>query len=79
MMKFLTLEDGQLGVLLDDAVVDVGAAAAALSAVSPATTLQALIDAGDEAVTRVHELALQARAAGAACRAYAETRPRALV
>jgi 2-keto-4-pentenoate hydratase/2-oxohepta-3-ene-1,7-dioic acid hydratase in catechol pathway len=77
MMKFLTLEDGQLGVLLDATVVDVGAAAAALSTVPPATTLQALIDAGDEAARRVQELALQAKAAGAACRAYAETRPRA--
>jgi 2-keto-4-pentenoate hydratase/2-oxohepta-3-ene-1,7-dioic acid hydratase in catechol pathway len=38
-----------------------------------------LIDAGDEAAMRVHELALQAKAAGAACRAYAETRPRAPV
>jgi len=77
MMKFLTLEDGQLGVLLDDTVVDVGAAAAALADAAPATTLQALIDAGDEAAMRVHELALQARTAGVACRAYAETRLRA--
>jgi 2-keto-4-pentenoate hydratase/2-oxohepta-3-ene-1,7-dioic acid hydratase in catechol pathway len=46
-----------------------------LSEDSPARTLQALIDAGDEAVTRVQELALQAKAAGVACRAYAETRP----
>jgi 2-keto-4-pentenoate hydratase/2-oxohepta-3-ene-1,7-dioic acid hydratase in catechol pathway len=75
-MKFLTLENGQLGVLLDDTVVvDVGAAALALSEVPPATTLQALIDAGDEAVTRVQELALRATTAGVACRAYAETRP----
>ncbi len=76
-MKFLTLEDGQLGVLLDDTVVDVATAADALSAASPAATLQALIDAGDAAATRVHELALQAKAAGVACRAYAEARPRA--
>jgi len=74
-MKFLTLEDGQLGVLLDGTVVDVGAAAVALSAASPASTLQALIDAGDTAVMHVQELALQAKAAGAACRGYAETRP----
>jgi len=76
-MKFLTLEDGQLGVLQDDTVIDVAAAAAALSVVSPADTLQALIDAGDKAATRVHDLALQALAAGAACRPYAETRPQA--
>ncbi len=76
-MKFLTLENGQLGVLLGATVVDVGAAAAALSAVSPATTLQALIEAGDEAAMRAQELALRAKAAGVACRAYAETRPRA--
>jgi 2-keto-4-pentenoate hydratase/2-oxohepta-3-ene-1,7-dioic acid hydratase in catechol pathway len=76
-MKFLTLEDGQLGVLLGTDVVDTGAAAVALSEDSPAMTLQALIDAGDEAVTRVQQLALRAKAAGVACRAYAETRPRA--
>jgi 2-keto-4-pentenoate hydratase/2-oxohepta-3-ene-1,7-dioic acid hydratase in catechol pathway len=76
-MKFLTLENGQLGVLLGATVVDVGAAAAALSAVSPATTLQALIEAGDEAAMRAQELAQRAKAAGVACRAYAETRPRA--
>jgi 2-keto-4-pentenoate hydratase/2-oxohepta-3-ene-1,7-dioic acid hydratase in catechol pathway len=74
-MKFLTLENGQLGVLLDDTVVDVGAAAVTLSADCPATTLQALIDAGDVAVMHVQELAIRAEAAGAACRAYAETRP----
>jgi len=56
-------------------VIDTGAAAVALSMDLPAVTLQALIDAGDEAVTRVQELALQAKAAGVACRAYAETRP----
>ncbi|MGD8630007.1 MAG: fumarylacetoacetate hydrolase family protein [Gammaproteobacteria bacterium] len=76
-MKFLTLEDGQLGVLLGTDVVDTGAAAVALSEDSPAMTLQALIDAGDEAVTRVQQLALRAKAAGVACRTYAETRPRA--
>jgi len=76
-MKFLTLEDGQLGVLLGTDVVDTGAAAVALSEDSPAMTLQALIDAGDEAVTRVQQLALRAKTAGVACRAYAETRPRA--
>ena len=74
-MKFLTLENGQLGVLLAATVVDVGAAAVALSEVSPATTMQALIDAGDVAAMRVQELALRAQAAGVACRAYAETRP----
>jgi len=74
-MKFLTLEDGQLGVLFGDTVVDMGAAAVALSEDSTVMTLQALIDAGDEAVNRVHELALQAKAAGVACRAYAEVRP----
>ena len=76
-MKFLTLEDGQLGVLLDTTVVDAGAAAVALSEDLPAMTLQALIDAGDEAVTRMQALALRAKAAGVACRAYAETVPRA--
>lgn len=76
-MKLLTLEEGQLGVLLDDTVIDVGAASKALSVECPATTLQALIDAGDTAATRVMELALQAQAACVANRPYAETRPRA--
>jgi 2-keto-4-pentenoate hydratase/2-oxohepta-3-ene-1,7-dioic acid hydratase in catechol pathway len=76
-MKFLTLEGGQLGVLLDDTVIDVNAAAAARSAVPPVTTLQALIDAGDEVAVQVQELALEAKLAGAACQAYAETRLRA--
>ena len=74
-MKFLTLEDGQLGVLFGDTVVDMGAAAVALSEDSTVMTLQALIDAGDEAVTRVHEVARQARDAGIACCPYAEIRP----
>ena len=77
MMRFLTLEEGQLGVLLDDCVVDVGAAAAALSETALATTLQALIEAGDEAALKTRELALRAQAADIACRPYAETRPRA--
>jgi 2-keto-4-pentenoate hydratase/2-oxohepta-3-ene-1,7-dioic acid hydratase in catechol pathway len=76
-MKFLTLEDGQLGVLLGDTVIDAGAAAIALSESAPVSTLQALIDAGDEAAARVHDLALRAKVAGAACRATAETRPQA--
>jgi len=76
-MKFLTLEDGQLGVQLDDSVVDVGMAAAELSAFTPATTLQALIEAGDAAAMQVQELAQRAQAAGVACRAYQDTRPQA--
>ncbi|HYQ71648.1 MAG TPA: fumarylacetoacetate hydrolase family protein [Gammaproteobacteria bacterium] len=76
-MKFLTLEDGQLGVLLDADVIDVSAAAAALSEAAPATTLPALIEAGDTAVKHAGDLALRAQAAGVACRPYAEARPRA--
>ena len=46
-MKFLTLEEGQLGALVDGAVVDIVAAAEFLSVTAPAATLEALIIAGD--------------------------------
>jgi len=74
-MKFLTLEGGQLGMLFDATVVDVAAAAAALSEVAPARTLQALLDAGDEATAQVRGLAERALAAGVACRAHDEVKP----
>ena len=42
-MKFLTLEGGQLGALIDTTVIVIPAAAGALSAICPATKLQALV------------------------------------
>ena len=45
-MKFMTLEDGQLGALIDDSVIDIPAAAEALSEPCPARTLQVLVEAG---------------------------------
>ena len=74
-MKFLTLEDGQLGALLDTTVVDIGAAAMGLSTECAVNTLEALVQAGDETAAAVWRLAQQALAAGIACRPYAEVRP----
>ncbi len=76
-MKFLTLENGQLGALVNDTVVDLPAAAATLPATMPADTLERLIEAGDEAATRAWELASRAVVQGDACRPYNEVRPRA--
>ena len=74
-MKFLTLEDGQLGALLDGTVVDVVAASRDLSIELGVNTLEALVHAGDEVAAEVWMLAQQALAAGVACRPYAEVRP----
>ncbi len=74
-MKFLTLEGGQLGALIDDSVVDIPAAAHALSAICPAETLQALVEAGDGAAQRVWALAMRAREQGVAVRAFADVKP----
>ena len=76
-MKFLTLEDGQLGALIDDAVVDVVVAGKALSVQPGADTLEALIAAGDEAAVSVWALAQEARIENCACRPFGEVRPQA--
>ena len=76
-MKFLTLENGQLGALVDDIVVDLPAAAAALSESLPAGTLGALVEAGDEAARSAWRLAGRAVEQGAACRTYDTVRPSA--
>ena len=76
-MKFLTLESGQLGALLDDTVVDVVEAGKALSVQPEADTLEALVQAGDEATHSVWALVKQARAVDCACRPYSEVRPQA--
>ena len=74
-MKFLTLDGGQLGALIDDSVIDVQAAAEALSAGCPVATLQALVTAGDGEAERTWALALRAHEQGVAVRAYADVKP----
>jgi 2-keto-4-pentenoate hydratase/2-oxohepta-3-ene-1,7-dioic acid hydratase in catechol pathway len=76
-MKFLTLESGQLGVLLDATVIDIPAAAAERPAGAVPATLAELLAAGDAAVADVYALAQQAQREGIAVRAYAEVRPQA--
>ncbi|HAJ91214.1 MAG TPA: 5-carboxymethyl-2-hydroxymuconate isomerase [Gammaproteobacteria bacterium] len=76
-MKFLTLENGQLGVLLDDIVIDVVAAGRDLSVRPAADTLEALVQAGDKAIAPVRSLAQQALDKGCACRPFSEVKPMA--
>lgn len=76
-MKFLTLENGQLGVLIDRTVVDVVAAADSLQVQLPATTVAELVEAGDDAAGTVNSIAEQARAQNIACRAYTVVSPMA--
>ena len=76
-MKFLTLENGKLGALFDDTVIDVVEAGTALSIQPEADTLEALVHAGDEAARTVWALAKQALAANCACRPLSEVRPQA--
>ena len=51
-MKFLTLEDGQLGALVGETVIDLPMAAAALAETLPAVTLERLVEAGDTAAAQ---------------------------
>ena len=74
-MKFLTLEGGQLGALIDDSVIDICAAAEALSATCPARTLQALVEAGEGEAEQAWALALRAQEQGVAMRAFADVKP----
>ena len=74
-MKFLTLEEGQLGALVDGAVVDIVAAAEFLSVTAPAVTLEALIIAGDSAAEETFGLAQQALQKGCASRSFDEVTP----
>ena len=76
-MKFLTLENGNLGALFDDTVIDVVEAGTALSILPEADTLDALVHAGDEAARTVWALAQQALTANCACRPLSEVRPQA--
>ena len=74
-MKFLTLESGQLGALIDNTVVDIPAAAESLSATCPAKTLQMLVEAGDVEADHAWALALRACELDIAARAYADVKP----
>lgn len=76
-MKFLTLEDGQLGVLHQGMVIDVVAAAQFLSVATPATTLEALVNACDSAAEEVFRLAQRALQKGCASRPFGEIKPMA--
>jgi 2-keto-4-pentenoate hydratase/2-oxohepta-3-ene-1,7-dioic acid hydratase in catechol pathway len=74
-MKFLTLENGQLGALLGDTVVDLVAAGTELSADHSIGTLAALVAAGDAAATTAWGLAEQALQRRCACRPWSEVTP----
>jgi 2-keto-4-pentenoate hydratase/2-oxohepta-3-ene-1,7-dioic acid hydratase in catechol pathway len=74
-MKFLTLENGQLGALLGDTVVDLVAAGTELSADHSIGTLAALVEAGDTAATTAWGLAEQALQRQCACRPWGEVTP----
>ena len=76
-MKFLTLENGRLGVLVDGAVIDAVAAAQFLSVEAPAATLEALVSAGDSAAAETFTLAQQAIKKGCDSRPYGDVKPRA--
>lgn len=63
-MRFLSLESGQLGVLIDGRIVDLSVAAQVLGEAPVAATLQALINGGDAAVQAAWLQAEQALRAG---------------
>lgn len=74
-MKFLTLENGQLGALVGETVVDLVSAAAALSVDLPASTFESLVHAGDKAAVDSWELAQQAVGKQYVCRPFSEVEP----
>jgi len=74
-MKFLTLENGYLGVAIENTVVDLGAAARELMAALPAETLLDLVRAPEGAAEDVWGIAQRAVGLGVACRPLAEVRP----
>lgn len=76
-MKFLTLEDGQLGALVDGRAVDLVRAAAELGGGLPGNSLLDLVAAGDQAAREAWALAERAAARGVAARPFAEVRPKA--
>ena len=76
-MKFLTLENGQLGALLGDTVVDLVTAATELSVDLSVGTLAALVTAGDAAAGGAWRLAEQALERQCACRPFSAVSPQA--
>lgn len=76
-MKFMTLENGQLGALLGDTVVDLVAAATDLSHDIRVATLGALVATGDDVAAGVWTLAEQALERQCACRPRDAVNPRA--
>jgi len=74
-VKFLTLEQGQLGVLIESFVVDAAVAAEKLGVSLPASSVSELVAAGDDIAADVFTLAQKALAAGAALRPLAEVKP----
>ena len=76
-MNFLTLENGHLGALVDNTVIDIPGAAHTLAVDVPATTLTELVEAGDAAAGAAWELAEQAAGRGVAGRAWGDVVPQA--
>lgn len=74
-MKFLTLENGQLGALVGETAVDLVAAAEALGTDLVADTLLGLVEAGEEATQAAWALAEKAAADNVSSRAYADVTP----
>jgi 2-keto-4-pentenoate hydratase/2-oxohepta-3-ene-1,7-dioic acid hydratase in catechol pathway len=74
-MKFLTLEHGQLGALLDAVVVDLAAAGQTLGTPLATPSLTQLVQTGDDAAAAAWRLAQEAAAQGIACRDYDAVRP----
>jgi 2-keto-4-pentenoate hydratase/2-oxohepta-3-ene-1,7-dioic acid hydratase in catechol pathway len=74
-MKFLTLEHGQLGALVDGTVVDLPAAARESGDGLVAATLAALVEAGDGAAVLAWDMAVLAVSEQRASRPYDDVRP----
>lgn len=72
-MKFLTLENGQLGALVDDTVVDLVTASNILNIPSPQTLLE-LVEAGDHGTQLVEDLTQKAMANQTACHPLSKTK-----
>ena len=78
-MKFLTLENGQLGAVIDTqhgaSVVDLTAASQSLGVTLECKTMMQLVAADDVTVERIWTLAEQAVNEGIACRSLTDVKP----
>jgi len=74
-MKFLTLENGQLGAVVGETAVDLVAAAAELNIDLAADTLLGLVEANEAATEAAWALAEKAAEQNVASRAYADVTP----